>query len=190
MWVLNYLSKRRIDKFLDEFPNALDVIVRGIKSGLPVNDCLRIIAAESKEPVRSEFRGIVDLLSAGLTLGQAVDRIAERIAVSETSFFSIVINIQQTSGGSLSEALSNLSRVLRDRKKMHAKIQAMASEAKASAMIIGSLPFAVGTMVYLSSPKYIELLWTTTVGQVTLGGAALWMGAGIFVMKKMISFDV
>ncbi|MDB5649283.1 MAG: Pilus assembly protein [Hyphomicrobiales bacterium] len=189
LWVLAFLKKRRLTKFSNEFPNALDVIIRGIKAGLPLGDCLRIIATEAVEPVKSEFRLIVESQTVGLTVGEAVERIAERVPVSEAKFFSIVITIQQKAGGNLSEALGNLSRVLRERKKMQLKIKAMSSEAKASAGIIGALPFLVATMVYFSSPKYIELLWITSTGRLVLACCAIWMGIGIAVMKKMIAFD-
>ena len=189
-WVLAYLRKRRIAQFTEEMPNAVDIIIRGIKAGLPLGDCLRIIASESSEPVRSEFRNIVEAQAMGLSVAEAVDRIAERVPTAEASFFSIVINIQQKSGGNLSDALSNLSRVLRDRKKMRAKVKAMSSEAKASASIIGALPFAVGGMVYITSPKYIELLWTTSTGTMVIAGCAIWMAIGVMAMKKMINFDI
>jgi tight adherence protein B len=151
-WLLGFLRKRRLKKFVEEFPNAIDIIIRGVKAGLPFGECLRIIAAESAEPVRSEFRQIVEAQAIGLSTSEAVERIAERVPIAEASFFSIVITIQQKAGGNLAEALGNLSSVLRDRKKMQAKVKAMSSEAKASAYIIGSLPFLVGGMVYLTSP--------------------------------------
>ena len=188
-FLLGRLVKRRINKFVNEFPNAMDVIVRGIKSGLPLGDCLRIIANEAAEPVKSEFRYIVETQAMGLSLGEAVQRIAERVPVTETNFFSIVINIQEKAGGNLSEALGNLSRVLRERKKMKGKIAAMAMEAKASAYIIGAVPFVVTTLLYLTSPDYVSLLWTTQRGLIISGIAMCWMGCGIMMMKKMISFD-
>lgn len=189
-WLLRFKAKRRITKFINEFPNAVDIIVRGIRAGLPLSDCLRVIVTETTEPVRSEFRHILESQSVGLPLGEAVERIAERIPIAETSFFAIVISIQQKAGGNLSEALSNLSRVLRDRKKMRNKVKAVSSEAKASAMIIGCMPFVVGLLIYLTSPKYIELLWTTSTGQMMMAIGAFWMGIGIMVMKKMISFEI
>lgn len=188
-WTVSFLRKRRITKFIDEFPNAVDVIIRGVRAGLPLGDCLRVIANEAQEPVRGEFRAIVEAQALGLSAGEAVERLVERVPVAEANFFAIVIAIQQKSGGNLSEALSNLSRVLRDRKKMKQKIKAMSSEAKASAGIIGSLPFIVTLLVYFSSPKYIELLWTTSTGRVVLGISGFWMFIGIAMMRKMISFD-
>jgi tight adherence protein B len=189
-WLLGYLRKRRMNKFILEFPNAIDVIVRGIKAGLPLGDCLRIIASEASEPVRSEFRNIVEAQTMGLGLGEAVDRIVERVPVAEAKFFSIVINIQQKAGGNLSETLGNLSKVLRDRKRMRVKINAMSMEAKSSAGIIGALPFIVAFMVYLTSPTYIELLWKTHAGQMALVGCGFWMSVGVMMMRKMINFDI
>ncbi len=189
-WVVGHLKKRRIKKFIAGFPDAVDIIIRGVRAGLPLGDCLRVIAGESAEPVRSEFRQIIEATTLGLPLGEAVDRLYERVPVTESNFFSIVLNIQQKSGGNLSEALGNLSRVLRDRKKMAMKIQAMSSEAKASAGIIGALPFCVTGLLYLSSPRYIELIWITSTGRTVLAVCAFWMFLGVMMMKKMISFDM
>jgi len=183
------LRIRRINKFVANFPTAIDIIVRGIKSGLPLGDTVRIAASESPEPVRSEFRRIVESLSLGMTMPEAVERMAQRVPIAETNFFSIVIAIQSKSGGNLSEALGNLSRVLRERKKMKGKISAMSMEAKASAAIIGGVPFLVVGALYVSSPKYVMLLWTTTHGRMISAIAIFWMGIGIAVMKKMIAFD-
>jgi tight adherence protein B len=188
-WLLSFLKKRRESKFLYNFPDAVDVIVRGIKAGLPLLDSLKLIANESTEPIRSEFRGIIQTQTVGIPLGEACLKLYERMPVAEANFFGIVISIQQRSGGNLSETLGNLSRVLRDRKKMKAKIQAMSMEAKASAAIIGALPLVVMTLVYLTSPHYIELLWTEPFGRVMLACSGTWMSIGVFVMKKMINFD-
>jgi tight adherence protein B len=188
-WVLSYLKRRRERLFVDRFPDAIDVVVRGIKSGLPLGDSLRVIASESPEPIRSEFRYILETQAVGVPLGEACAKLFDRMPLPETNFFAIVIAIQQKSGGNLSEALGNLSRVLRDRKKMKGKIKAMSTEATASASIIGALPIAVMGVVYLTSPEYITLLWTDRLGQMMLAASAIWMSIGIFVMKKMINFD-
>jgi len=188
-WLLSYLKKRRESKFLNSFPDAIDIIVRGAKAGLPLLDCLKIISLEAQEPVRSEFRTIVETQAVGLPLGDACGKLYERMPLAEANFFGIVVTIQQKAGGNLSEALGNLSRVLRDRKKMKAKIQAMSQEAKTSAAIISALPIAVMTLVYLTSPNYISLLWTEPLGRVMLGASACWMFMGVMVMKKMINFD-
>ncbi|AWN46123.1 pilus assembly protein [Methylobacterium terrae] len=189
-WLLSYLRKRRITRFILELPNAMDVIVRGIRSGLPVGDCLRIIAREAQEPVKSEFRALVEAQALGISLAEAVGRLYERMPVPEANFFAIVIGIQQKSGGNLSEALGNLSRVLRDRRKMSEKVKAMSMEAKASAAIIASLPFVVASLAWLTSPDYISLLWTTKIGHIALAGSAVWMLVGVTVMSRMIRFDI
>ncbi|MGE0525154.1 MAG: type II secretion system F family protein [Variibacter sp.] len=188
-WLLAFLKRRREAKFLKTFPDAVDVIVRGIKAGLPLLDCLKMIAAEAQEPVRGEFRSIVETQAIGMPIGEACAKLYERMPIPETNFFGIVISIQQKAGGNLSEALGNLSRVLRDRKKMKAKIVAMSQEAKASAAIIAALPLCVMGLVYLTSPNYIELLWTEPMGRVMLACSAFWMFCGVMVMKKMINFD-
>jgi tight adherence protein B len=189
-WVLSYQKKRRIAKFIDEFPNAIDIIVRGIKSGLPLGDCLRIIAAEARDPLRTEFKAIVEAQTMGLNVGDACARLFKRMPIQEANFFVIVIQIQQKAGGNLSEALGNLSRVLRDRKKMKGKIAAMSMEAKASGVIIGALPFIVALMVQASSPGFMDPLFVTQSGHLMLLGSAFWMICGIVVMKSMINFDV
>ena len=188
-WVLSFLKKRREKKFLDGFPDAVDVIVRGVKAGLPLLDCIKMIALEAPEPLKSEFRVILETQAIGMPLGEACGKLYERTPLPEANFFGIVVAIQQKAGGNLSEALGNLSRVLRDRKKMKAKIQAMSQEAKASAGIIGALPIAVMTLVYLTSPQYISLLFTTSIGNMMLAASAVWMATGVMVMKKMINFD-
>ncbi len=188
-WVVNFIRKRRLRRFLDEFANAVDVIVRGVKAGLPINDCIKIIGNEAAEPVKSEFRHIADTQALGISLPEAVQRLPERVPVAEANFFAIVITIQQKAGGNLSEALANLSRVLRERRKMKGKIAAMSMEAKASGVIIGALPVVVMALVYLTSPKYISLLFTDPVGNIILACAGCWMATGIFVMRRMINFD-
>ena len=188
-WTLGYLKKRREQTFLKALPDAVDVIVRGIKAGLPLFESIKVVAADAPEPLKGEFLSIIETQAIGMPLGDACARLYERMPVPEANFFGIVIAIQQKSGGNLSEALGNLSKVLRDRKRMAEKIQAMSMEAKASAGIIGSLPPIVMLLVYLSTPDYISLLWTEPTGQLMLVGCVLWMGIGIFVMKRMINFD-
>jgi Flp pilus assembly protein TadB len=188
-WALGYLKTRREKAFLKALPDAVDVIVRGIKAGLPLFESIKVVAADAPEPLRGEFLSIIETQAIGMPLGDACVRLYERMPVPEANFFGIVIAIQQKSGGNLSEALGNLSKVLRDRKRMAEKIQAMSMEAKASAGIIGSLPPIVMLLVYLSTPDYISLLWTHPTGQLMLVGCVLWMSIGIFVMKRMINFD-
>ena len=188
-WILGFLKKRREKKFLKALPDAVDVIVRGIKAGLPLYESIKVVAADSPEPLKSEFSAIIETQTIGMPLGDACARLYERMPLPEANFFGIVVAIQQKSGGNLSEALGNLSKVLRDRKKMGEKIQAMSTEAKASASIIGSLPPIVMLLVYLSTPEYIALLWTHPTGQFMLVCCLAWMTLGILVMKKMINFD-
>jgi tight adherence protein B len=188
-WTLSFLKKRREKAFLKALPDAVDVIVRGIKAGLPLFESIKVVAADSAEPLKSEFMAIIETQAIGMPLGDACARLYERMPVPEANFFGIVISIQQKSGGNLSEALGNLSKVLRDRKKMGEKIQAMSMEAKASAAIIGSLPPCVMGFVYISTPDYISLLWTHPTGQLMMVACVVWMTIGILVMKKMINFD-
>lgn len=188
-WLLARRIRSRQAKFLTEFANAIDIIVRGIRSGLPLSDCMEIIATESPEPVRSEFVELVEQQKIGIPLSKAFERLYERIPLQEVSFFSIVIAIQAQTGGNLAEALSNLSGVLRDRYRMQAKVKSLSAEAKASAVIIGALPPLVMSAVYLISPDYISLLWEVKMGQVMLMGAGIWMLIGILVMRKMINFS-
>jgi tight adherence protein B len=187
-WVLSFLRNRRQKKFTREFANGIDIIVRSVRSGLPTNEALKIVAKELPEPVSGEFYKLVESLKVGVTLEQALKKMFEAMPTPEVSFFAIVMTIQAKSGGNLSEALSNLSSVLRDRKRLQGKIKAMSSEAKASAMIIGSLPVVVAVLVYLTTPDYIKLLFTERMGNIMLAACAIWMGTGIAVMKKMISF--
>jgi tight adherence protein B len=188
-WVLGYLKTKREKAFLKALPDAVDVIVRGIKAGLPLFDSIKVVAADASEPLKSEFLAIIETQTIGMPLGEACARLYERMPVPEANFFGIVIAIQQKSGGNLSEALGNLSKVLRDRKKMAEKIQAMSMEAKASAGIIGSLPPVVMFLVWLTTPEYISLLWSHPTGQFMLVACVCWMAIGVMVMKKMINFD-
>jgi tight adherence protein B len=187
-WFLGKLIKRRQNKFLSELANAVDVVVRGVKTGLPLNECLGIIARESPEPIASEFREVVEEQRLGVPLGDALERMSQRLPLAEVRFLAIVISIQQQAGGNLSEALGNLSGVLRDRIRLQQKVKALSAEAKASAMVLGSLPPTVMIMVYLSSPDYLVPLFTTTVGKFMLCFGAVWMTTGILVMRKMINF--
>ncbi|HVZ69057.1 MAG TPA: type II secretion system F family protein [Rhizomicrobium sp.] len=187
-WVVMFLTARRQKKFTEEFANSIDVIVRSVRSGLPVNEALKIVGKEAPEPVGSEFRALLDGLKIGVPLDQGLKRMYDNMPTPEVSFFGIVMSIQLKSGGNLSEALSNLSAVLRDRKRLQGKIKAMSSEAKASAGIIGSLPVVVMALVYFTTPDYIKLLFTERMGNLMLAGCAVWMSIGIAVMRKMISF--
>jgi tight adherence protein B len=188
-WTLNFLKKRRQKKFTAEFANAIDAIVRSVRSGIPTNEALKMVAREMPQPVAGEFSKLVESLKVGVTLDQALKRMYDSMPTPEVSFFGIVMTIQQKSGGNLSEALSNLSGVLRDRKRLQGKIRAMSSEAKASAGIIGSLPFIVAILVSLTTPTYLLPLFTTTIGLIWLGIAGVLMFIGGFIMNRMIQFD-
>jgi tight adherence protein B len=188
-WILSFLVGRRQKAFLEEFANAIDVIVRGVKSGLPINDCLKIISNEAAEPVRTEFRDLVEGQKVGVSLDQGLAKVYERMPLAEVNFFQIVLSIQAKSGGNLAEALGNLSKVLRERKKMRAKIQAVSQEAKSSAAIIGALPPGVMGVLYITAPDYLGPLITTTAGNMIIVGGLMWMGIGVLVMRKMINFN-
>lgn len=189
-WYIAFCRKRRVKSFLLRFPDAIDVIVRAVKSGLPLNDGIRLIAGEADEPVKTEFQRMVDAQGVGISTPDAAMKMQYTMPCSEAAFFGIVIQIQSQAGGNLSEALGNLSRVLRDRKKMRDKVNALSMEAKASAWIIGALPFIVALLVHLSSPDYLTPLFTTSTGHMILGVSAVWMLIGIFVMRQMINFDI
>lgn len=189
-WVLGFLVGRRGRKFTAEFPNAVDIIVRGVKSGLPTHDCLKIIGRECAAPLGPEFRRLVENIGMGMAFDQALEKMYDRMPTAELRFFVIVMSIQAKSGGNLAEALNNLSMVLRSRKMMREKIKAMSSEATASAGIIGSMPPGVMLIVWLTTPKYITLLFETHAGNLMILGGLAWMGIGVFVMAKMTSFKL
>ena len=187
-FVLGKLIKRRQQKFVTELANAIDVVVRGVKSGLPLNECLQVVARESPEPLAGEFREVIEQQRLGVSLGEGLDRMCERMPLAEVRFLAIVISIQQQAGGNLSEALSNLSGVLRDRFMLTMKVKALSAEAKASAMVLASLPPGVMIMVYLTTPDYIMPLFTTTTGRFLCMCGAGWMLTGVMIMRKMINF--
>ena len=187
-FIVRRKREKRFKAFTKAFPDAVDIIVRGVRSGLPLNDCLRIIANDAEEPVRSEFRKLVESTQMGLSVPEASERLYESIPTSETNFFSIVLTIQSQAGGNLSEALGNLVRVLRERAKMADKIKAVSQEAKTSAIIIGSLPFVVAGLVSFTKPSYLVPLYSTSGGHKTLIFCAISMGMGIMIMRKMINF--
>jgi tight adherence protein B len=189
-YVVNSMSKRRVKKFTKEFANAVDVIVRGIRSGLPIGECLKIISTETQEPVAGVFREIVESQNLGLNLDAALDRAIEQMDTAELKFFAIVLSIQAQTGGNLADTLQNLSNILRDRKKMADKVKALSSEARSSAMIIGSLPFLMTGLLWLVSPEYIGPLFTDNIGQIMVLCGLGWMSVGVFVMKQMVNFEI
>jgi tight adherence protein B len=187
-WVLSFLKGRRERAFTREFAPAIDTIVRSVKTGLPVNEALKLVATEIPQPVSGEFRMLTESLKVGVTMEDGLRRMYERMPTPEVNFFAIVMAIQQRAGGNLSEALSNLAGVLRDRKRLQGKIRSMSAEAKAGAMIIGSLPPGVMALVYVTTPDYIKPLFTVELGNLMLIGCAVWMVIGVLVMKSMINF--
>lgn len=189
-WTLKILAKKRQKRFVQQFADAIDVVVRGIKSGLPIGECFNVIAREFEDPVSTEFRMIIEGQKLGISTEELMRRGIERVPTAEYKFFAIVLQIQKQTGGNLAETLSNLSNVIRERKKMKDKVQAMSSEAKSSAGIIGSLPFAVGGILSVVNPDYLMVLFTETAGHFLLGFGAVWMGLGVFVMSKMIHFEM
>ncbi|MCA0433810.1 MAG: type II secretion system F family protein [Proteobacteria bacterium] len=189
-WFLNFLRKRRQNIFLNDFADAIDVMVRGLKAGLPVSEAMKIIAAESGPPVGPEFMEVVDGQRIGISIDQGIERMVDRMPLAEVNFLAIVMTIQAKTGGNLSEALSNLSRVLRDRKKMKAKIKAVSQEAKSSAAIIGSLPFIIMGALTVLNPNYLKPMLETNMGHILMIGSGVWMLIGVLIMRKMINFEI
>jgi tight adherence protein B len=187
-WVVGMLAKARTKKFTEAFSDAIDIIVRGIKSGLPVHDCLKIIGKECPEPLAGEFRVLVENTGMGMSMDQALERMYERMPTNELRFFTIVLAIQAKTGCNLAEALGNLSTVLRARKLMAEKIKALSAEAVASAFIIGCLPPGVVLLISVTAPTYMAPMFTDQRGHLMLMVAAVVMAIGIFVMRKMINF--
>ncbi len=189
-WMLSYLRKRRQEIFLNDFADAIDVMVRGLKAGLPVNDAMKVIAAETPAPVGPEFMEVVEGQRVGISIGQGIERMFERMPLAEVNFLAIVMAIQAKTGGNLAEALNNLSKVLRDRKKMKQKIKSVSQEAKASASIIGALPFIICAAMAVLNPSHLNPLWETRTGNLIIIGALIWMGTGVLIMRKMINFKI
>jgi len=187
-WAITILASRRRQKFTAEFPNATDIIVRGVKSGLPINECLKVISRESLQPLGEEFGRLVENMGLGLSTEQALEKLYTRMPTPEVRFFSIVLAIQQKTGGNLAEALGNLSSVLRARKLMVEKIKALSGEAVASAFIIGAMPPGVMILIQMMTPSYMAPMFSDPRGHVMLLGGGAWMMIGIFVMRRMINF--
>lgn len=188
--VLSYLIKRRKAKFTAYFADAIDIIVRGVRSGLTIGECLNIVAREMPAPIGPEFTLLNEGVRLGLTMAEVLQRLSDRMPTPEVRFFSIVLITQQTTGGNLAETLAKLSDVLRSRKRMRDKVTAMSSEAKASAAIIGSLPFILSGALAVLQPKIISLLFTTTTGNMAIGVGIVMMIVGSLVMRQMIHFDI
>ena len=186
--LLSIRVARRMKRFTMLFADAIDVIVRGVRSGLPLTETVIVIGHELPDPVGEEFRLVTEGLRLGMTMEESLLRMAQRVPLAEVQFFAVVIGIQQQTGGNLADTLAKLSELLRARKRMRDKVQAMSSEAKASASIIGSLPVAVGSILALVAPDYIGLLFSTGTGNFIIVASLLWMSIGIMVMRGMISF--
>ena len=187
-WVVGFLGAQRIKKFTEAFPDAMDIVVRGIKSGLPVHDSLRVIGKEAPEPLASQFSRLVESIGMGMTIDQALEKMYDEMPTAEVRFFAIVLAIQAKTGGNLAEALGNLSTVIRSRKLMREKVKALSAEAVASAGIIGSLPPAVAGLIFLTAPDYMRPLFTDPRGHIMLMIGAFWMTLGVLSMRKMINF--
>jgi len=189
-FVIGKMIKRRIAKFTVNFPDAIELMVRGLRSGLPITETLGIVASELQGPVGVEFRGVSDKMKIGRTMEAALQETADRLGTPEFQFFVITLAIQRETGGNLAETLSNLADVLRKRAQMKLKIRAMSSESKASAYIVGSLPFIVFIMVYMVNPQYLGGFFSDQRLIVAGLGGLMWMSIGVFIMAKMVSFEI
>jgi tight adherence protein B len=189
-WTVSFLISRRIGAFTARFPDAIELMVRGLRSGLPISETLAVVATELPGPVGQEFRMVVDQIKIGRTMDEALQTAADRLDTAEFKFFCITLAIQRETGGNLAETLSNLADVLRKRSQMKLKIKAMSSESKASAMIVGSLPFIVFGLVYMTNPQYLGGFFTEERLMIAGGGGLVWMSLGVFIMYKMVSFEI
>lgn len=189
-WFLGFLCKRRQETFLKELPDAIDVMVRGLKAGLPLSDAMRVIASETAPPIGPEFSEVVEGQRLGISLEQGLERMFSRMPLQEVNFLAIALSIQSKTGGNLTEALSNLAKVLRERRKMKGKVRSVSQEAKSSAVIIGCLPLLIAGFVSFLNPDYLTPLFSTTLGNALLIGSGIWMLTGILVMRTMINFKI
>ena len=187
---LNYLIKRRLKQLTSNLPLMLDAIVRGVRAGLPLLDGIKLAASEGSGPLREELQHILQDISMGLSMEEAVGRFSDRVRSQETNFFAIVVKLQSRTGGNLSESLENLSDILAERVKLQGKIRTMSSEAVTSAWIIGSLPIFVITLIFFTSPSFIEVLIYTSAGKMLLIGCAIWMGIGVVVMRQITKIEI
>ena len=189
-FVIGKMILRRIKKFNSNFPDAIELMVRGLRSGLPITETLGIVAAEISGPVGLEFRIVADKMKIGRTMEAALQDTADRLGTPEFQFFVITLAIQRETGGNLAETLSNLADVLRKRAQMRLKIRAMSSESKASAYIVGSLPFIVFGLVYMMNPTYMQNFFVDPRLIVAGIGGLVWMSIGGFIMAKMVNFEI
>ena len=188
--VVNHFIKRRNNQFTVKFADAIDLLVRGLRSGLPVTETLGVVAQEVPGPVGEEFKLVTERIKIGKTMEDALQETADRLAMPEFNFFCITLAIQRETGGNLAETLANLGDVLRKRAQMKLKIRAMSSESKASAYIVGSLPFIVFGMIWWINPGYIGDFFVDERLIVAGLGGMVWMGIGVFIMAKMVSFEI
>ncbi|GAC1576182.1 MAG: type II secretion system F family protein [Sphingomicrobium sp.] len=189
-WVIGRMIKKRLNKFNVNFPDAIELMVRGLRSGLPITETLGIVASEIGGPVGIEFRSVSDKMKIGRTMEVALQETADRLGTAEFQFFVITLAIQRETGGNLAETLSNLADVLRKRAQMKLKIRAMSSESKASAIIVGALPFIVFGLVYFMNPAYMGKFFIDQRLIVAGLGGMCWMGCGVFIMAKMVNFEI
>jgi tight adherence protein B len=189
-FAIGFLIKRRVNQFNSNFPDAIELMVRGLRSGLPITETLGIVAGEISGPVGVEFRAVADKMKIGRTMEAALQETSDRLGTAEFQFFVITLAIQRETGGNLAETLSNLADVLRKRAQMKLKIRAMSSESKASAYIVGSLPFIVFTLVYMVNPGYMHGFFEDQRLMVAGIGGLCWMSIGVFIMAKMVSFEI
>ncbi|MBO9711342.1 type II secretion system F family protein [Sphingomonas sp.] len=189
-WVVGFFVKRRIAKFTAKFPDAIELLVRGLRSGLPITETMTVVGSEVDGPVGEEFRAVSDKMKIGKTLDQALQETSDRLGTPEFQFFVITIAIQRETGGNLAETLANLADVLRKRSQMKLKIKAMSSESKASALIVGALPFIVFGLVWFINNNYMMHFFQDERLMVAGGGGLVWMGIGAFIMAKMVNFEI
>lgn len=189
-FVVGFFISKRTNNFNAKFPDAIELLVRGLRSGLPVTETLSVVAQEIPGPVGLEFKGITERIKIGKTMEDSLQETADRLGIPEFNFFCITLAIQRETGGNLAETLSNLADVLRKRSQMKLKIKAMSSESKASAYIVGSLPFIVFGLIYTVNPDYIGGFFVEERLIVAGLGGLVWMSIGIFIMAKMVSFEI
>jgi tight adherence protein B len=189
-WVVGKLIKRRVGKFTARFPDAIELMVRGLRSGLPISETLGIVADELPGAIGDEFRTVSDKMKIGRTMEGALQDVADRLGTPEFQFFVITLAIQRETGGNLAETLANLADVLRKRAQMKLKIKAMSSESKASAWIVGSLPFIVFLLIWFINGKYMQTFFVDERLMIAGGGGLVWMGIGVFIMAKMVDFEI
>jgi len=188
--VIGFMMNSRTNEFNSKFPDAIELLVRGLRSGLPVTETLAVVAQEVPGAVGTEFKGIVERIKIGKTMEDSLQDTADRLGIPEFNFFCITLAIQRETGGNLAETLSNLADVLRKRSQMKLKIKAMSSESKASAYIVGSLPFIVFALIYWINPLYLSTFFTDDRLMVVGMGGLCWMGIGVGIMAKMVNFEI